>query len=85
MLFYSFSYEFGRNFVDPIPLDVLPTVAKTEEKLAGASATSKFPISTLFPGVSSRFVDVYEEYVPRLVPRGPCSVSKEGAGGWSFI
>ena len=53
-------------------------MASTREKLAGASATSKFPISTLFPGVSSGFVDVYEEYVPRLVPRGPRSVSKRG-------
>ena len=68
----------GRNFIDPIPLDVLPTVVNTGENLAGASATSKFPISTLFPGVSSGFVDVYEEYVPRLVPRGPRSVSKRG-------
>ena len=53
-------------------------MANTGEKLAGASATSKFPISTAFPGVSSGFVDVYEEYVPRLVPHGPHSVSKRG-------
>ena len=51
---------------------------KAGEKLAGASATSKFPFSTVLPGVSSGFVDVYEEYVPRLVPRGPRSVSKRG-------
>ncbi|XP_066346612.1 uncharacterized protein [Miscanthus floridulus] len=31
--------EFGRNFVDPIPLDVLPAVANIGGKLAGASAT----------------------------------------------
>ena len=48
------------------------------ENLAGASITSKFPIATVFPGVSSGFVDVYEEYVPRPVPRGPRSVSKRG-------
>ena len=53
-------------------------MANTGEKLAGASTTSKFPISTVFPRVSSRFVDVYEEYVSCLVPRGPRSVSKRG-------
>ena len=53
-------------------------MAKTGEKLAGASATSKFPFSIALPGVSSGFVDVYEEYVPRLVPHGPRSVSKRG-------
>ena len=53
-------------------------MAKAGEKLAGASATSKFLISTALPRVSSGFVDVYEEYVPRLVPRGPHSVSKRG-------
>ena len=68
----------GRNFVDPIPLDVLPAMVNTGENLAGASVTSKFPITTVFPGVSSRVIDVYEEYVPRLVPRGPRSVSKRG-------
>ena len=68
----------GRNFVDPIPLDVLPAVVNTGENLARASVTSKFPITTVFPGVSSRVVDVYEEYVPRPVPRGPRSVSKRG-------
>ena len=77
-MFYPFSQELGRNFVDPIPLDVLPAVAETGDKLAGASATSKFPISTALPRVSSEFVDVYEEYVPRLVPCGPRSVSKRG-------
>ena len=68
----------GHNFIDPIPLDVLPAVVNTGENLAGASVTSKFPITTVFPRVSSRVVDVYEEYVPRLVPRGPHSVSKRG-------
>ena len=53
-------------------------MAKTRKELAVASATSKSPISIAFPGVSSGFVDVYEEYVPRLVPRGPRSVSKRG-------
>ena len=73
-----FSQELGRNFVDPIPLDVLPAMVNTRENLVGASVTSKFPITTVFPGVSSGVVDVYEEYVPRLVPRGPRSVTKRG-------
>ena len=68
----------GRNFVDPIPLDVLPAMVNTRENLARASVTSKFQITIVFPRVSSRVVDVYEEYVPRPVPRGPHSVSKRG-------
>ena len=77
-MFYLFSQELGRNFVDPIPLDVLPAVAETGDKLAGTSAISKSQTSTALPGVSSGFVDVYEEYVPRLVPRGPRCVPKRG-------
>ena len=74
-----------RNFVDPIPLDVLPAVVNTREDLAGASVINKFQITTAFPRVSSGFVDVYEEYVPRLVPHGPRSVSKrERTDGSSF-
>ena len=53
-------------------------MVNTGENLARASVTSKFPITIVFPRVSSGFVDVYEEYVPRLVPRGPRSVSKRG-------
>ena len=53
-------------------------MVNTGENLAGASVTSKFQITTVFPGVSSRVVDAYEEYVPRPVPRGPRSVSKRG-------
>ena len=68
----------GRNFVDPIPLDVLPAVVSTGENLAGSSVTSKIQIAIMFLGVSSGFVDVYEEYVPRSVPRGPHSVPKRG-------
>ena len=68
----------GRNFVDPISLEVPPAVVNTREDLAGASVTSKFQTTTVLPGVSSGVVDVYEEYVPRPVPRGPRSVSKRG-------
>ena len=74
----------GRNFIDPVPVDDLPAIAETGGNLAGTSVTSKFQITTLFPGASSEVVDVYEEYVPRPVPRGPRSVSKRGrADGFS--
>jgi len=68
----------GRNFVDPVPLDDLPTIAETGVKLAGTSLTSKFQTSTIVPGVFSSVPDVYEEYAPRPVPRGPRSVAKRG-------
>ena len=48
------------------------------DSLAGASLTSKFQTTTMFPGVSSAVSDVYVEYVPRPVPRGPRSVGKRG-------
>ena len=66
----------GHNFIDPVPVDDFPT--EHGGNLAGASVTSKFQITALFPGASSGVVDVYEEYVPRPVPRGPRSVSKRG-------
>ena len=53
-------------------------MVNTGEDLARASVISKFQITTSFPGVSSVVLDVYEEYVPRPVPRGPRSVSKRG-------
>ena len=40
--------------------------------------TSKFQTSMIVPGVSSTVLDVYEEYVPRPVPRAPRSVAKRG-------
>ena len=46
--------------------------------LAGASLTSKFQATIMLPGVSSAFFDVYEEYVPRLVPRAPHTFGKRG-------
>ena len=48
------------------------------ENLAGASLTSKFQTTMMFPGVSSIVLDVYVEYVPRPVPRAPRSVEKRG-------
>jgi hypothetical protein len=48
------------------------------ENLAGASLTSKFQTTMMFPGVSSIVLDTYVEYVPRLVPRAPRSVGKRG-------
>ena len=58
----------GRKFSDPIPLDDLPTNVEAGGSLAGASLTSKFQTTMMLPGVSSSFSDLYEEYVPRLVP-----------------
>ena len=71
-------YKLGRNFVDPIPLDVCSAIAKTRENLVGASLTSKFQTTTIFPGVSSTNLDVYVEYIPHLVPRAPCTFEKRG-------
>ena len=51
---------------------------ETRDSLAGASLTSKFQTTMMFPGVSSAILDVYVEYVPRLVPRAPRSVGKRG-------
>ena len=78
----------GRNFVDLIPLDACPAIAGTADSFAGASSTSKFQSTTMFPGVTSTVYDVYVEYVPRPVPRGPRSVGKrvraESSSGLSF-
>ena len=68
----------GHNFVDLTPLGDLPAVVNTGENLAGASLTSKFQTTTIFPGVSSANLDVYVEYVPRPVPRAPCTIRKRG-------
>ena len=68
----------GRNFVDPIPLDNRSAMVEIGESLAGASLTSKFQTTTMFPGVSSSILDAYVEYVPRPVPRAPRSVGKRG-------
>ena len=68
----------GRNFADPIPLDDLPTMVNTGENLAGASLTSEFQTTMIFPGVSSANLDVYAEYVPRPVPRAPRTIGKRG-------
>ena len=68
----------GRNFADPIPVDDFPANVEAGGSLAGASLTSKFQTTTMFLGVSSAIFDVYVEYVPRPVHRGPCSVRKRG-------
>jgi hypothetical protein len=68
--------ELGHNFVNLIPaVDNLAWV-EIGENLARASSTSKFQATTILPGVSSAALDPYIEYVPRLVPRAPHSVSK---------
>ena len=68
----------GRNFVEPIPLDDYPAIVETGDSLAGASLTSKFQTTTMFPSVSSAVLDTYVEYVPRPVPQAPRSVGKRG-------
>ena len=67
-----------RNFVDPIPLGDYPDIVGTGDSLAGASLTSKFQTTIMFPSVSFAVSDVYVEYVPCPVPRGPRSVGKRG-------
>ena len=68
----------GRNFADPIPLDDHPTNVEAGGILAGASLTSKFQTTMMLPSVSSAFSDIYEEFVPCLVPRAPHSGGKRG-------
>ena len=68
----------GRNFADPIPLDDLPANVEARGSLVGASLTSKFQTTTIFPGVSSANLDVYVEYVPHPVPQAPRTVVKRG-------
>ena len=68
----------GHNFADPIPVDDLPANVEAGGSLAGASLTSKFQTTMVLPGVSSIFFDVYEEYVPRLVPQAPRTFGKRG-------
>ena len=68
----------GHNFANPIPLDDFPANVEARGSLAGASLTSKFQTTTIFPSVSSANLDVYVEYVPRPVPRAPRTVGKRG-------
>ena len=77
----------GRNFIDPIPLDILPSVVGTEGSLAEASLTSKSQTAVMLPGVSFANPDVYVEYVPHSVPRAARSVGKRGrvAGSSSSV
>ena len=58
-------------------------MVETGESLAGASLTSKFQTTTMFPGVSFAIFDAYVEYVPRLVPQAPRSVRKRGRANCS--
>ena len=53
------------------------------ENLAGASLTSKFQTTTMFPSVSSIVLNTYVEFVPRPVPRAPHSVGKRGRANCS--
>ena len=68
----------GRNLVDSIPLDDCPAIVEFGENLAGASLTSKFQTTAMFPGVSFVVLGTHVEYVPRPVPRAPRSGRKRG-------
>jgi hypothetical protein len=61
--------DLGWNFIDPIPMDDIPSGVKTGENLTGASSTSKFQATTILPGASIVEIIPYVEYVPCPVPR----------------
>jgi hypothetical protein len=65
--------DLGQNFIDPIPVDDLPSGVKARENLARASSTSKSQATTIFSGASITETVPYVEYVPRPVPRAPRS------------
>jgi hypothetical protein len=69
----SYPQDFGRNFIDSIPIDDLPSGAKTMENLAGASSISKSQVTIVLPGASIIETIPYVEYVPHLVPWAPRS------------
>jgi hypothetical protein len=71
LLFYP--QEFGRNFIDPIPVDDLPSGAKVVGNLARVSSISKSQATIVLPFASIAEIIPYVEYVPRLVPRAPRS------------
>jgi hypothetical protein len=71
LLFYP--QDFARNFVDPIPVDDLPSREKAMENLARVSSISKSQATIVLPGASIAKTIPYVEYVPRLVPRAPRS------------
>ena len=68
----------GRNSTNPIPLDDFPANVEAGGSLAGASLTSKFQTTTIFPSISSANLDVYVEYAPHPVPRAPRTFGKRG-------
>jgi hypothetical protein len=65
--------DLGQNFVDPLPVDDLPSMVKARENLARASSTSKSQATTILPGASIIETVPYIEYVPRPVPQAPRS------------
>jgi hypothetical protein len=67
-----------------ISTDDNPTGVKVEDNLAGASSTSKSQATTILPGASIVELDPYVEYVPRLVPCAPRSVSKRAQADAAF-
>jgi hypothetical protein len=65
--------DLGQNFVDPIPMDDIPSGVKAGDNLAGASSTSKSQAATILPGAFVIETIPYVEYVPHPVPRAPRS------------
>jgi hypothetical protein len=68
--------DLGQNFIDPIPSESNPVRARVGENPTGLSSISKSLVITILPGVSSRALDQYVEYVSRPVPQAPHSTSK---------
>jgi hypothetical protein len=65
--------DFGRNFIDLITVDDLPSRAKAMENLARASSISKSQATIVLPSASIAEIVPYVAYVPCLVPQAPRS------------
>jgi hypothetical protein len=68
--------DLGWNFIDPIPSESNPTGAGVGENPTILSSISKSLVITILPSASCNEVIQYVEYVPRPVPRAPCSTNK---------
>jgi hypothetical protein len=73
LLVVVYLQDLGQNFIDPIPMDDIPSRVKVGENLAGASSTSKSQVATILPGAFITETIPYVEYVPHPVPRAPRS------------
>jgi hypothetical protein len=73
LLLVVYLQDLGQNFVDPIPMDDIPSGVKARDNLAGASSTSKSQAATILPGAFVIETIPYVEYVPHPVPQAPRS------------